>query len=111
MTDLKVEVLLPLRYNPDKKGRRKRIEGEKYSKTFAQIAEKFPDYTVDNSPLLGNWVNPKTKKKLSDENMAFWIICKQSKANLTFFKKLKGTLKQRFLQDDILIYHIQVFRY
>jgi hypothetical protein len=111
LSELKVEVLLPLKYNPDEKGKRKKIEGKKYRETFAEVAEKFPDYTVDNSPLLGNWINPKTKKKVIDENKSFFVICEASKANLAFFRKLKKTLKKRFLQDDILIYHIEVFRY
>lgn len=110
MTELKVEVLLPKKYNPDKKGRRKKVEGRKYRETFAEVAAKFPNYTVDNSPLLGNWINPKTKKKVIDENKSFFVICKASKTNLTFFRKLKKTLKKRFLQDDILIYYIKVYR-
>ncbi len=111
--DIKVEILIPLFYNPEDStpDGKKKIEGEKYSQTFDQIAEKFPDYTVDNSPLLGNWVKPDTKKKVIDENMACWVICEESEENVRFFKELRETLKQRFIQDDILIYHIQVFRY
>ena len=108
--EIKVEILLPLLYNPDN-GERKPVEGEKYLETFDQIGGKFPNYTVDNSPLLGKWVNPKTKQKIEDENLSCWIICEQSNENMTFFKELKETLKQRFLQDDILIYHIAVYRY
>lgn len=109
--EIKVEILLPLFYNPDERGERKQVEGEKYSETFDQIAAKFTDYTVDNSPLLGKWINPKTKKKIEDENTSCWVICEGSDENIQFFKDLKEIMKQRFLQDDILIYHISIYRY
>lgn len=111
MPDLKVEVLLPLRYNPDKRGKRKKIEGIKYSKTYGDIFDRFKGCTIDNSPLIGGWLDPKTKKPIRDITKTYWVICKKTKANIEFFGKLKKTLEARFIQDEIMMYYIPVYRF
>jgi len=82
--DLKVEVLLPLYYNPDKRGKRKKIEGKKYSKTYEDIYNRFEGCTMDNSPLIGGWLDPKTKKRIRDISKTYWVMCKKTKANIHF---------------------------
>lgn len=109
--DLKVEILLPLRYNPDKDGRRKKVEGIKYSQTYSDIFERFGGCTIDNSPLIGGWLDPRTNKPIGDTNKTYWVICKKNKSNMLFFKKLKETLKERFAQDEIMMYYVPVFRF
>ncbi|HEX9677418.1 hypothetical protein [Nitrososphaera sp.] len=111
MPDLKVEVLLPLYYNPDSKRKRIKIEGSKYSKTYDDISNKFGGCTMDNSPLVGGWLDPKTKKPVKDISKTYWVICKKTKTNIQFFKKLKKNLEARFMQEEIMMYYIQVHRF
>lgn len=111
MSDLKVEILLPLRYNEDQKGKRKKIEGEKYSQTFDELVGRFGGCTIDNSPLLGGWLDPATQKQIRDENSTYWVVCKNNKNNIDFFHKLKKRLKIRFNQKDMMIYYILINRF
>jgi len=111
VSDLKVEILLPLRYNEDRNGKRKKIEGEKYSKTFDELVVRFGGCTIDNSPLLGGWLDPVTQKQIRDENSTYWVVCKNNKNNLDFFHKLKRTLKARFKQKDMMIYCIIINKF
>lgn len=111
MPELKVEILLPLRYNPDKNGKRKKIEGKKYSQTYSDIFDRFEGCTIDNSPLIGGWLDPKTKKRIRDISKTYWVVCKKTKTNIQFFKKLKRTLEKRFLQDEIMMYYVPVYRF
>jgi len=106
-----VEILLPLRYNPDSKGIRKKIEGAKYSQTYDDIFRRFKGCTIDNSPLIGGWVDPKTSKPIRDISKTYWVICKKTKANMAFFKRLNKILEKRFVQEEIMMYYIQVYRF
>lgn len=66
---------------------------------------------MDSTPLVGGWLDPKTKKPIKDVSKTYWVICKGTKANIRFFKKLKRTLEKRFLQDEIMMYYVPVFRF
>ncbi len=111
MVDLKVEILLPIYYNPDNsKKKRKKIEGEKFSQTYNEIYDEFNGCTIDYSPLIGGWKNPKTGKMIKDENISYWVVCKSTKNNLRFFYKLKKNLKQRFEQEDMMMYYVRIHR-
>ena len=62
MQQLKVEILLPKLYK-----NKRLIEGEKFSTTFDEIYQQFGGCTIDNSPLIGRWLNKKTHKHYNDE--------------------------------------------
>jgi len=111
VSDLKVEILLPLRYNKDKNGKRKKIEGEKFSKTFEELVGKFGGCTIDNSPLLGGWLDPSTQKQIKDENSTYWVVCKKTSSNIQFFHNMKKKLKVRFEQKDMMIYYVIINRF
>ncbi|MGI0045744.1 MAG: hypothetical protein ACREBB_00960 [Nitrosotalea sp.] len=111
MSYLKVEILLPLYHNKGKTGRRKKIEGGIYLETFNDIMDKFGGCTIDNTPLLGGWVDPNTKKRISDENKTYWVVCKKTRENIEFFHKLKKKLKIRFEQQDIMIYYVVINKF
>lgn len=111
MSQIKVEILLPSLYNEDKDGVRKEIEGKKYSDTFDDLMDKFGGCTIDNTPLLGGWVDPKTQERINDENTTYWVVCDNTPENITFFKNFKEVLKTRFKQEDIMIYSIIVDRF
>ncbi|MGI0018995.1 MAG: hypothetical protein ACREAY_00835 [Nitrososphaera sp.] len=110
MSDLKVEILLPLYYNSDTRGKRSRVEGAKYAQTYSEIIGRFGGCTVDNSTLLGGWINPDTGKKIRDENVTYWVVCRDTRSNIRFLFNLKKRLKERFLQDEIMMYYIQIHR-
>ena len=111
MPDLKVEILLPLRYNEDQNGKRRKIEGDKFSQTYDELVVKFGGCTVDNTPLLGGWIDPKTQKRYSDENSTYWVVCKKTRSNIEFFRRLKPKLKRRFDQRDMMIYYISINKF
>ncbi|MGB9003803.1 MAG: hypothetical protein WCC52_08365 [Nitrosotalea sp.] len=111
MPYLKVEILLPHYYNNDLSSKRKKIEGEKYSKTFEEIVDRFGGCTVDNSPLIGGWTDPNTKNRISDENSTYWVVCEKTKKNIEFFHKLKKKLKARFEQKDVLMYYVTINKF
>ncbi len=108
MSEIKVEILLPSLYNEDENGQRKSIEGKKYSDTFNDLMDKFGGCTIDNTPLLGGWINPKTKARINDENTTYWVVCEESKENIEFFQEYKNILKTRFEQEDIMMYSVRI---
>lgn len=111
MSEIKVEILLPSLYNADDNGQRKEIEGKKYSDIFDDLMDKFGGCTVDNTPLLGGWIDPITKKRVNDENTTYWVVCTESEENIKFFRNYKETLKKRFQQEDIMMYSVTVNRF
>jgi hypothetical protein len=106
VADLKVEILLPLYYDKDHKGRREKIEGKKYSETYDDLMDEFGGCTIDNSSLLGGWVDPNTKERINDENTTYWVVCQNTKKNIKFFHRFKNKLKKRFQQKDMMMYYI-----
>lgn len=111
MPFLKVEVLLPLFYNLDEGAKeRVRVEGEKYTQTYDEIVNMFGGCTIDNSPIVGGWIDPITKKQYKDDNTTYWVMCEDSQEIIEFFKKLKDILKFRFRQEEIMIFYIRVYR-
>lgn len=108
MAELKVEILLPLYYNPGGSKRRKKVDGAKYSQTYNELYDRFGGCTIDNFPLLGRWKNPTSGKMIKDENVTYWIVCKDSSTNLNFFRAFKKKLMKRFVQDDMMMYYIRI---
>jgi hypothetical protein len=100
---LKVEVLIPKCYN-DKTP----IEGWKYRVTYRDVFKQFNGCTVDKSPLIGEWLDPKTGKKYKDRNIAYWVICDDTYDSMNFLDKLKETLKTRFQQEEIMMYSTNI---
>ena len=56
-------------------------------------------------------MDPKTNRPIKDISKSYWVICKKTKANMQFFKKLKKTLEERFIQEEIMMYYIPVYRF
>jgi hypothetical protein len=110
LSDLKVEILLPLYYNEDYKGKRKKIEGSKYAEIFDDLMTKFGGCTVDDSPLLGGWVDPSTQRQISDEHTTYWVVCKKTAKNIEFLHIFKKKLQKRFEQKDMMMYYMIVNR-
>jgi hypothetical protein len=100
---LKVEVLIPKFYNDGR-----RIEGIKYRETYQEVFSQFGGCTIDNSPLLGRWIDPNTHQEYNEKNIAFWVICNDTYDSLYFLDNLKNKLKTRFDQKEIMIYSIKI---
>ena len=102
---IKAEILLPL-YDNDKRS----IEDKKFADTYDDIKNQFEAVTIADKPLIGYWIDPGTKIHYDNEkNTACWVLCKKTKANIYFFRKLKERLEKRFEQKSILIYYVNVY--
>jgi len=110
LVELKVEILLPLYYNSSNPKKRKKIEGKKYSETYNEIFKQFGGCTMDNSPLIGGWLDPETNKEIRDETKTYWVVCKNTKSNLEFLRKMKKKLIRRFEQKEIMMYYVRIHR-
>lgn len=106
MYRLKVEFLLPLK---DNKGNE--IDVDKYDITYQELEDRFYGYTVDNSPLLGDWKDVDTGLVYIDDNFGVWVLCDDTKEIKDFWINYKEKLKERFEQIEILMYHTKIFRY
>jgi hypothetical protein len=103
VNQLKVEILLPQNYNDSTQ-----IEGHKFSTTFDEMFDQFHACTIDKSPLVGRWLNLRTKKTYTDNNIAYWVICDDNYDSMYFLDNYKKKLEERFKQDSILIYSTTV---
>lgn len=110
MPQLKVEILLPLYYNPDKNGVRRKIDGNEFSETYKDLVNQFGGCTINPAPQSGGWINPDTGKEIKDELTIYWVICEETEENKLFLKNFKEVIKKRFQQDDILLYYTKIDR-
>jgi hypothetical protein len=100
---LKIEILVPKKYNNGEI-----IPAIHHARTSNDLARQFGSYTEDSSPLLGSWIDPKTKKKYKDENFTYWVLCNDTKYNTDFLPRFKEKLKERYQQIEILMYYTKV---
>ena len=100
MTLVRVDILLPQYYNDDYP-----IETEKYIQTLDELFDQFKGGSLDSTPIVGKWEDPKTKEVMIDENITYWIICGKTSKNLTFLKKYEAKLRKRFEQRSMMIYY------
>src|SRR3989344_2315891 len=91
MTHFKIDIQLPLAYNP-KKGQR--VGG----------------ISTSNVPVMGSWINPKTKKRYNDKSIVLSVVIESGDImtiiNVPKIKELKDykeTLKVRFKQHEIFM--------
>jgi hypothetical protein len=99
MQKTKVDILLP---KLDKN--KKKISGAAFTKTYDEIYDQFGACTIDESPLLGSWFNTTTLKRDEDESISYWVIYNDSYSSVFFLDEMKQKLKERFGQDEILMY-------
>lgn len=103
MNKIKVEILLPLKYNDGSN-----IEGKKYRITYRELIKKFGGCSQEDYTIMGDWIDSIAKKHYKDTNTICWIICDDIQDNMNFLKKLKEDLKERFQQLDLLIYFTKI---
>lgn len=108
MQALRVDVLLPRFYNPDQLGHRRSIEPAKVQETLDEIRNAFGGYTLNDLPITGSWLNPKTKENMEDSHTSIWITAENKPETISKLKQLKEEWKARFEQEDIMMYYITI---
>lgn len=109
MQAIRVDVLIPRFYNPDKgTGYRRKIEPEEIIQTLYEIENTFGGYTENDIPITGSWTDPKTGESFKDSHRSVWITCEKNEENIRRLKELKERWKQRFEQEDIMMYYITI---
>jgi|SRR3989338_4235571 len=111
MTHFKIDIQLPLAYNP-KKGQRvgDKIPEQYFFDTYEELLEKVGGISTSNVPVMGSWINPKTKKRYNDKSIVFSVVIESGDImtiiNVPKIKELKDykeTLKVRFKQHEIFM--------
>ncbi len=99
------DIYLPLEYNPEPDGTRRRIEGEKFDRLEQKLLEEFGGVTFvqENFPLRGKWRGETVN--YTDEIRIFTVLDFRGETTLgeRFLKECKETLKREFQQEEILI--------
>jgi hypothetical protein len=106
MQILRVDLLLPRFYNPNNSDHSKRIEPAKIVQTLDEIEQAFGGYTLNDIPIIGSWIDPKTKKSFKDSHRSVWITVENNSENIRALKAFKEVWKERLEQEDIMIYYI-----
>jgi hypothetical protein len=103
LSEIKVEFLIPQKYNDDSL-----IEEEKLMQTYDDIVNRFSACSMNNQTITGRWKDPKTGVYYNDVLNSIWVICEDVQENRDFFNELRITLQKRFRQESILMYVINV---
>lgn len=109
MTHFKVEIQLPLYYNPEN-GKREKIPDELFYKTYIELFDMVGGIHTSPETIFGAWRHPDTGEKFYDDLIAFNIlIATDDKATITNIPKIKEIinykkiLKDRFKQHEIFM--------
>lgn len=108
MTHFKVEMQLPLRYNPQDGGGL--IPQEHFLETYEELLALAGGISTSNNPIIGSWIHPEKKIRYNDKTIVFIVVVgsedKMTITNVPKIKELieyKKTLKKRFKQDEIFM--------
>jgi len=108
MTHFKVDIQLPLRFNPEDGG--ELIPQELFFDAHSELLELAGGISTNNNPIMGSWINPATKKRYDDKSIVFSVVVESEDrvtiTNVSKIKKLisyKETLKKRFKQHEIFM--------
>lgn len=93
---------MPVRFNPDARGRRKRIPAEWIRITKNELMEHFTQHGlsfefVTRTRTYGEW------KGIEDEILLLKIDVKMKTSDPAWLKQYKDVLKKRFQQEEIYI--------
>jgi len=110
MTHFKVDIQLPLTYNPEK-GKKigEKIPEEYYLETHEELLKMCGGISTNQTPIKGSWISP-NKKRYDDRTIVFSVVVesedKMNAINVPKIKELqkyKETLKLRFKQEEIFM--------
>jgi hypothetical protein len=92
-------LLIPLAYNPELYGARRRIEVWKLEKTENEIREYFYGYSVS---VIGGWYrNAQTDEEFRDHHLRFEIDVLVTPSIELFLRRWKKLLQDRLIQQSI----------
>ncbi len=111
MTHFKVDIQLPLNFNPEKGEKEgKIIPPEIFHDTYEELLEMVGGINTTNRPINGSWISPKSGKRYNDRSIVFSVLVesedKMTITNVPKIKKLqeyKEVLKERFKQEEIFM--------
>ncbi len=109
MTHFKVELQLPLRFNPIGKTKQGKLIPQNYFyNIYCDLRKIAGGVHTTNLPIMGSWICPKTKKVYNDKSTGFTLIVESGDiatvANvkkLKELKKYKNKLITKFQQESI----------
>lgn len=100
---IRVEVIIPLRYNNGKL-----IEISKHKETKDEIIERFGQGTFLTTSE-GAWKNHSEKdREYIDINTSFFVVADDTQETIDFFKNYRNVLEKRYEQRKIYIDYNQV---
>ncbi|MFH1455758.1 MAG: hypothetical protein ABIF40_02305 [archaeon] len=109
MTHFKVEIQLPLYFNPEK-GIREKVPLTLIHETYYGLLDLAGGINVSPQPIFGAWKCPETDKKYFDKCLVFTVLVesedKMTISNVEKVKQLisyKKVLKKRFKQKEIFM--------
>ena len=98
---LKVQFLVPLKYNDGKN-----VEQEKFFEVREKAVSLFGGVTVDPLSTEGVWKDPKTSRVYFDSCKRFEVSIEKTSEVEKILKNLKEELKKGFKQEEIyMTYH------
>ncbi len=103
MQKLKVEFLLPLRYNDGTY-----IEPEKFFNVKEKVLAIFGGLTINPVPSEGIWIDPNTSIKYIDECRRFEVSVEKTPNILKILTDFKKELKEMFQQEEIYMYYTEI---
>ena len=108
MTHFRVDIQLPLKFNP--KDGNKKIPVEDFLKTYEELLKIAGGISTTKQPIKGSWINPKTKHRYNDKSISFSILIEsEDRMTITNVPKIKElveykeVLKKRFKQHEIFM--------
>jgi len=111
MTHFKIDIQLPLTYNPEK-GKKvgEKVPEEYFLETYEELLKMIQGISTSNIPIMGSWIHPKTRKRYNDKSLVFSVVVESGDimtiTNVPKIKELKQykeTLKLRFKQEEIFM--------
>jgi hypothetical protein len=95
----KLTILIPRSYNPDAQGVRTRVELSKLVRTFREIRQLSPGYSVQQT---GGWYQDReTKKWIKDHHFRFDIDLLVTRSVIAGLSTWKGILERRLKQQSL----------
>jgi len=105
-SNILVYIYLPVYYN-DKTP----VDKSKFVETFNELVEMFGGCSADENTIMGSWKDPITNNVYDDEIIIYHILCLDTEFNRTLLRQYKEKLKNRFRQEEILMYYVSVNRF
>ncbi len=100
---LKVEFLIPLKYNDGTD-----IEPEKFLEVRRKVVNLFGAVTYSPNPTEGIWIDPKTHKRYYDKSSRFEVSVEETPEIYKTLKELKENLKKIFKQKEIYMFYTEI---